>query len=202
MWNWFALISHTIDIGLFSYTERGSKIGNLARRPRQFFAPERAALLESKARARTKNWLRSRRRQKPIFELRSVCTPQFIEEVGGQMVPDRLILLEQIDLVGVNRVAKIFQALRLQNDVVHLMQRREEMDKLIVRLGVAHVDDELLAVGKLPDGPEKSRRHRLSFFKDKERILFVLQYLMKSIGMALIKNLGIAIGFQKPFGKF
>jgi len=56
------------------YTEGGSKIGILARRLLKIFRLERVTIAYGKARVKTKILMQSRRRQKPIFESRSVYT--------------------------------------------------------------------------------------------------------------------------------
>ena len=46
-----------------------------------------------------------------------------------------------------DRSAKVFQTLCLQDDVIDFMQRREQLNELIVRIGIPHIDDELLLGG-------------------------------------------------------
>jgi len=57
---------------LSNYTEGGSKIGILARRLLKIFRLERVTIAYGKARVKTKILMQSQRRQKPIFESRSV----------------------------------------------------------------------------------------------------------------------------------
>ncbi len=54
------------------YTEGGSKVGILTRRLLKIFRLERVTIAYGKARVKTKILMQSRRRQKPIFESRSV----------------------------------------------------------------------------------------------------------------------------------
>jgi len=55
-----------------NYTEGGSKVGILTRRLLKIFRLERGTIAYGKARVKTKILMQSRRRQKPIFESRSV----------------------------------------------------------------------------------------------------------------------------------
>jgi len=54
------------------YTEGDSKVGNFARRLRQFFSWSERPLCKHKAQVKEKNWLQSRRSKKPTFESRLV----------------------------------------------------------------------------------------------------------------------------------
>jgi len=56
------------------YTEGGSKVEILTRRLLKIFRLERVTIAYGKARVKTKILMQSRRRQKPIFESRSVYT--------------------------------------------------------------------------------------------------------------------------------
>ena len=69
----------SLDLWPLSYLQgrgelyrEGLKNRELAKEAEHIFVPERAALLLSKARVRTKIVLRSRRRAKPIFQSRAV----------------------------------------------------------------------------------------------------------------------------------
>jgi len=67
-------VSAKIYLIAMTYTERDSKVGNLARRPRKFFSWSERPLCEHKAQAKEENLQRSQRSQKPTFESRSVYT--------------------------------------------------------------------------------------------------------------------------------